>query len=437
MQQKVKDLFEYIEASTSKFHAIKEQKDRFISAGFLPLDESESWKLEYGKSYFVTRNDSTIAAFVLPTKSMDGISIMASHSDSPSFKIKNNPEMKEASYVKLNTEKYGGMLMAPWFDRPLSIAGRVIVSTKDGLETRLINFDRDLCMLPSLAIHMNRSANDGNKYNPQKDMLPLISMSEDFDLYELVAKELHIKKEEIMGEDLYLYSRDKGCIWGSDEEFLSIGRLDDLECAYASMHGMIDSKAQENRVLLHVTFDNEEVGSGTKQGADSTFLKDVILRINKALGNDEAKLIQVLANSFMVSADNAHALHPNYSEFSDPTNKVLLNNGIVLKFSAAEKYMTDGLSGAIFKEICKKNTIPYQVFVNKSDIPGGSTLGNILSSHISVAGVDIGVPQLAMHSPFETAGVQDTENILNFASIFYKITIEKNISGIYNVRGVF
>jgi len=424
----VKGLFEFIEESPSQFHVVANEKKRFEDAGFIELNESKSWNLEYGKNYFVTRNGSSILAFRMPNKNLKSFMIISSHSDSPSFRIKEMPEMKEGHYVKLNTEKYGGMLMAPWFDRPLSIAGRVIIRVKDGIETKLINFNRDLCMLPSLAIHMNREANDGYKYNAQKDMLPLISMDEDFKLKTLIANELSVKEEDILGSDLFLYNREPGKIWGAKDEFISIRRLDDLQCSYSSMMGLLSSKNTDTVVQLHATFDNEEVGSGTKQGADSTFLYDTLVRINEAVGGNNSALLASIANSFMVSADNAHALHPNYSEKSDPTNKVYMNEGIVIKFNANQKYMTDGLAYGIFTEICKKAKVPYQTFVNRSDVAGGSTLGNISNAHVSINGVDIGLAQLAMHSCYETAGVKDTDYLLKLASKFYETTIE-NVSG--------
>lgn len=434
MNETVKGLFEFIEESPSQFHVVANERQRFLDAGFVELSEAKEWKLELGKNYFVTRNGSSILAFRMPKAEYKSFMIMASHSDSPSFRIKEMPEMKEGHYVKLNTEKYGGMLMAPWFDRPLSIAGRAIIKSKNGIETKLVNLDKDLCMLPSLAIHMNREANDGYKYNAQKDMLPLVSMDEDFNLKKLVAESLSVKEDEILGSDLFLYNREPGKVWGAKDEFISIRRLDDLQCSYSSMMGLLDAKNSESAVQIHVTFDNEEVGSGTKQGADSTFLYDALVRINEAMGGNNSTLLTAIANSFMVSADNAHALHPNYPEKSDPTNKVFMNEGVVIKFNANQKYMTDGLAFGIFTELCNKAKVPYQTFVNRSDVAGGSTLGNISNAHVSINGVDIGLAQLAMHSCYETAGVKDTEYLLKIATIFYESVIE-NISGCdYNLR---
>ncbi|MBR1571479.1 MAG: M18 family aminopeptidase [Lachnospiraceae bacterium] len=428
MNKTVQGLFEFIEKSPSQFHVVANERARFLEAGFEELSEAKEWKLELGKNYFVTRNGSSILAFRMPQQAYKSFMIMASHSDSPSFRIKEMPEMKEGHYVKLNTEKYGGMLMAPWFDRPLSIAGRAIVKTENGIETKLVDLDKDLCMLPSVAIHMNREANDGFKYNAQKDMLPLISMDEDFCLKKLVAATLDITADDIVGSDLFLYNREPGKVWGAADEFISIRRLDDLQCSYSSMMGLINANNSENAVQIHVTFDNEEVGSGTKQGADSTFLYDTLVRINEAMGGNNSTLLTAIANSFMVSADNAHAIHPNNPEKSDPTNKVFMNEGIVIKFNANQKYMTDGLSFGIFTEICNAAHVPYQTFVNRSDMAGGSTLGNISNAHVSINGVDIGLAQLAMHSPYETAGTKDTEYLLKVATKFYESVLE-NVSG--------
>lgn len=434
MNKTVKGLFDFIEESPSQFHVVENERQRFLKEGFIELSEAKEWNIELGKNYFVTRNGSSILAFRMPKKDYKSFMIMASHSDSPSFRIKEMPEMKEGHYVKLNTEKYGGMLMAPWFDRPLSIAGRAIVRTKNGIEIKLVNLDRDLCMLPSLAIHMNREANDGYKYNPQKDLLPLVSMDENFCLKKLVADALSVKEDDIVGSDLFLYNREPGKVWGANDEFISIRRLDDLQCSYSSMMGLLEAKNSETAVQIHVTFDNEEVGSGTKQGADSTFLYDALVRINEAMGGNNSTMLTAIANSFMVSADNAHALHPNYPEKSDPTNKVYMNEGVVIKFNANQKYMTDGLAFGIFSEMCKKAKVPFQTFVNRSDVAGGSTLGNISNAHVSINGVDIGLAQLAMHSPYETAGVKDTEYLLKIATKFYETVIETPDSDSYTLR---
>lgn len=414
-------LLEFIRKSPVSFQAIEEMEQRFRKAGYQKLSENEYWNLKAGGKYVVTRNHSALIAFSIPEKNSMRFHIMASHSDSPAFKIKENPEMQvEHAYTKLNVEGYGGMLMAPWADRPLSVAGRVMVSGKNGPEERLVNIDRDLLMIPSLAIHMNREANKGVAYNPQKDMLPLMGCgSEKADLMKILAEKLKIKKEDILTHDLFLYNRMPGTIWGADREFVSSPRLDDLQCAFASMEGMLRGR-KENCIAVHCVLDNEEVGSGTKQGAASTFLKDTLRRINDGLGRTYEEYLMTLADSFMISADNAHALHPNYTEKADPVNHPVINGGIVIKYNANQKYCTDAVSAAVFKDICKRTEVPCQTFVNRSDIPGGSTLGNISNTQVAVNTVDIGLPQLAMHSPYETAGTEDTWSLIKAATVFFE-----------------
>ena len=409
-------LLDFIEKSPTAFQAVDEMQKRLTENGFEVLSEKEYWKLIPGGKYLVTRNNSALIAFCIPEKESRVFHIMASHSDSPSFKIKENPEIKvDNSYVKLNVEKYGGMLMAPWFDRPLSVAGRVIIRRNGGLKEKLINIKRDLVMIPNLAIHMNREANNGVSYNPQKDLQPLFAVGNtDRTLLEIIAEQTGVKKEDIISHDLFLYNRMPGTIWGADKEFVSSARLDDLQCAFASMEGLLRAQNHES-IAVHCVMDNEEVGSGTKQGAASTFLKDTLLRINMGLGRTYEEYLMTLAGSFMVSADNAHALHPNYTDKTDPTNHPVLNRGIVIKFNANQKYCTDAVSAAIFKELCTKAGVPYQTFVNRSDIAGGSTLGNISNTQVPMNTVDIGLPQLAMHSPYETAGVKDTEYLARAA----------------------
>lgn len=409
-------LLDFIEKSPTAFQAVDEMQKRLTENGFEVLSEKEYWKLVPGGKYLVTRNNSALIAFCIPEKESRVFHIMASHSDSPSFKIKENPEIKvDNSYVKLNVEKYGGMLMAPWFDRPLSVAGRVIIRRNGGLKEKLVDIKRDLVMIPNLAIHMNREANNGVSYNPQKDLQPLFAAGNtDRTLLEIIAEQTGVKKEDIISHDLFLYNRMPGTIWGADKEFVSSARLDDLQCAFASMEGLLRAQNHES-IAVHCVMDNEEVGSGTKQGAASTFLKDTLLRINMGLGRTYEEYLMTLAGSFMVSADNAHALHPNYTDKTDPTNHPVLNKGIVIKFNANQKYCTDAVSAAIFKELCTKAGVPYQTFVNRSDIAGGSTLGNISNTQVPMNTVDIGLPQLAMHSPYETAGVKDTEYLVRAA----------------------
>ena len=423
-------LLEFIEKSPTAFQAVDEMKKRFTEGGFQVLSEREHWNLIPGGKYVVTRNNSALIAFAIPEDPPFAFHIMASHSDSPTFKIKENPEMKvDGSYVKLNVEKYGGMLMAPWFDRPLSVAGRVMVKQKDGtIAMKLVNADRDLLMIPSLAIHMNRDANNGYSYNAQTDMLPVLGdASAKGQLGKIIAKAAGVREKEILGSDLFLYNRDRACVWGASQEYISSARLDDLECCFGSFTGFLPAE-NETHVTLHCVFDNEEVGSGTKQGAASTFLKDTLERVNDGLGRSREEYHTALAQSFMVSADNAHAVHPNHSDKADPVNRPQMNKGIVIKYNANQKYTTDAVSEAAFRSICDDAKVPYQMFTNRSDIAGGSTLGNISNTQVAVNTVDIGLSQLAMHSPYETAGSKDPQYLAQCAEAFYHANIR--LSGV-------
>lgn len=428
-----KELISFLEKSPTCFHAVQSIADCLEEAGFTQLHEGEKWELTEGGSYFVTRNGSSIVSFKVPGKAFSSFQIMASHSDSPSFKIKENPEMEaENHYVKLNVEKYGGMLCAPWFDRPLSVAGRLAVKEGNRIATKLVKVDRDLLMIPNLAIHFNREVNDGYKYNAQVDMLPLYGGADAKGTFmETVAESAGVKREDILGHDLYLYNRVPGSIWGASGEFLSCGRLDDLQCAFSTLKGFLEG-GHPDCVSVHAVFDNEEIGSLTKEGADSTFLEDVLRRINSAMGRSGEEYLMAIASSFMVSADNAHAAHPNHGDKSDPVNRPYMNEGIVIKYST--KYATDGLSAAVFRAVCQEEGIPCQAFTNRSDKAGGSTLGNISNSHVALNTVDIGLPQLSMHSPYETAGIKDTCYLIRAAKRFYSTSMRAMGSGSYEMR---
>ena len=420
-RETAEELLAFIQKSPTCFHAVAAMKEILEAEGYGELREEDRWNLEKGGKYYVTRNDSALIAFAIPKEEAKGYRIMASHSDSPTFKIKENPEMEaEGRYVKLNVERYGGMICAPWFDRPLSVAGRVVVKEGEEIVSKLVDVDRDLLMIPNLAIHMNREVNDGYKFNAQKDMLPLYGMSSAKGTFlKTVAEAAGVKEEEILGHDLFLYNRQEGTVWGAEEAFVSSARLDDLQCAFSSLKGFLAGK-KEKYIAVHCVLDNEEVGSGTKQGAASTFLRDVLVRINSGLGQDQEDYLRRLAGSFMVSADNAHAVHPNYGEKADPVNRPCMNEGIVIKHSANQKYCTDGVSAAVFKDLCKRAGVPFQTFTNRSDILGGSTLGNISTTQVAVNTVDIGLAQLAMHSPYETAGVKDTAYLIKAAEMLFE-----------------
>lgn len=425
-----KDMLKFIDASPTCYHVISNMEERLDAEGYTKLRESEDWKIKNGGKYYVTRNGSSIISFQIPKKTFKGFLMTASHSDSPTFKIKSNPEMEEGGmYVKLNVEGYGGMLDGPWFDRPLSIAGRVFVKDDDNnISMKLVNIDRDLVMMPSLAIHMNREANNGYKFNAQKDMQPIygdISSKKSFD--KLIAKAAGVKESDIFGSDLFLYNRVKPTVWGAGKEYISSSRLDDQECVYTTLEAFLNSKSATH-TLMHCVFDNEEVGSGTKQGAASTFLKDTLERICEGCGRTRQQYHTALAQSFMLSADNAHAMHPNYKDKADPVNHPEMNKGIVIKFNANQKYTTDGASEAMLRMVLDRAKVPYQMFTNRSDMPGGSTLGNISNTQVALNTVDIGLAQLAMHSPYETAGAKDPKYMADGVKAFYESDIDIHIS---------
>ncbi len=426
--EQARELLDFIDKSPGIFHVTENIIIELEKAGFAELKEKDSWKLEAGKGYYVVRNRAAIIAFRLPEISADsvkGFHMIATHGDSPCFKLKERPEMQQDNrYIKLNTEKYGGMLLSTWFDRPLSVAGRVVVREGEVLKAVTVNVDRDLLVIPSLAIHMNKEANKGMEFNPQVDMLPLFAQTgeeePEKELLKIVAESAGVSAEDILGQDLFVYVRDKGRFVGMDGEFILAPRLDDLQCVYAGLQAMLESVPKEY-INVFAVFDNEEVGSGSRQGADSDFLQDTLERICATAENGRGFYLRLMADSFMLSADNAHAVHPNHPEKADPTNRPYLNGGPVLKFHAGQKYTTDGMTAAYVKNMCRQAEIPLQTYTNRSDMAGGSTLGNIATSHVSVASADIGLPQLAMHSAVETAGVKD----LYYGIELFKIFLEQ------------
>lgn len=429
-----RELLDFIDGSPSPYHAVENARRILMDNGYTEISERDKWNLEKGGKYFTVRNYSSIIAFEIPEGDTEGFNIISSHCDSPCFKVKELSDMKvEANYTKLNTEPYGGMIMSTWLDRPLSVAGRIAVRTENGIKTVLVNIDRDFCVIPNVAIHMQREINDGFKFNPQVDMLPLIG-SEKADFAAVVAEAAGVDKDSVISSDLFLYSRQKGTFVGTDKEFIMSPRLDDLQCAFSSLKALV-SGGKSKRVKVCAVFDNEEVGSGTKQGADSTFLTDVISRIVYAFGGTQEDLIRAVSNSFMVSADNAHAVHPNYPEKIDATNRNYMNKGPVIKFNANQKYTTDGISAAVFKTVCENSKVPYQIFHNRSDMRGGSTLGNIANAHLSLNTVDIGLPQLAMHSSCETAGAKDTAYAVDAMTAFYGTAVTETALGEYSIDG--
>ncbi|MBQ5977606.1 MAG: M18 family aminopeptidase [Oscillospiraceae bacterium] len=415
-----RELLDFIDKSPTAWHAAANVAAELERAGYSRLYEEEDWQLRAPGKYYAVRNGSALIALNLPEQA-DGFLIMAAHDDSPAFRVKDGGEEKTLGfYSRLAVEKYGGMLCSTWLDRPLSLAGRVAVREKDGITMKLVNIDRDLLVIPNLAIHMDRSANEGKSFNVNVDMIPLIGSAESkTGLNALIAGELGVKEEDIVSRELNLYPRTPGTVWGAENEFISAPRLDDLQCAFGCLKGFLQADKPKKATVLCV-FDNEEVGSGTRQGADSGFLDDMLSRAWHALGRTDAQYRAALAGSFMVSADNAHAIHPNHPEFADRSERPVMNGGIVIKFNASMSYTTDGLSAAVFSELCRAAEVPVQRYANRPDLRGGSTLGHISLAHVSVPTLDIGLAQLAMHSSYETAGAKDTEYLARAARAFYE-----------------
>lgn len=419
----LKDLMDFLDSSVTMFHAINECEKVLKDSGYIYLPENEKWNIRAGK-YYTKRNSSSLIAFDIANGDYH-FQISAAHSDSPTFKLKDRPIIESNGYLKLNVEAYGGMIDATWLDKPLTLAGRVMVDTKDGIETRLLHIDKDLLIIPNVPIHFNREINKGFAFNNQVDMLPVFSagnLSED-DFDKMLAKELGVKPEAILAKDLYLVNRQKATVIGYDNELISSGRLDDLECVYTSLLGFIEAENNDH-INVFAVFDNEEVGSVTKQGAMSTFLVSTLNRINKALGKSDEDYYRAIAKSMLISCDNAHAIHPNHPELFDVKNRPVLNKGIAIKESANQKYTTDAFSRAVLKKILDNKNIPYQTFANRSDIVGGSTLGNLSNTAVSMNAVDIGLPQLAMHSAYETAGAKDVEYAIEALRAFFETNID-------------
>ena len=477
------ELLDFLQQCPTSYHTADTVRRILLDAGYEELTESAPWVLKRGGRYLAVRGESSVIAFRVPRCEPSGFMIAASHTDSPTMKIKVNPEMTGDGYIRLNVEKYGGIMLQSWFDRPLSVAGRVVVRTERGFESRLVCVDRDLLMIPRLAIHMDRKQNEGQALNLQKDMLPIYGLSEAAGSFmDLIASEAGCTAEDILSHDLFLYVRGRGTVWGARNEFLSAGHLDDLQCGFADLKGFLaaesaasaasgtcqdqgvkqgGSSVQEAASIpVLAIFDNEEVGSRSRQGADSGFLSDVLHRICNDLswgggqirdvrshdgqfrsgemlrerqprGGEQFRDPQthdehfriMTAGSFMISADNAHAVHPNYPEKADPVNRPALNKGPVLKYNASLRYTTDAVSAAFFKELCRRADVPFQEFTNRSDILGGSTLGHQSMTHFSIPTADVGLPQLAMHSAYETAGTADTEYMIKVMKRFFSTSL--------------
>jgi aspartyl aminopeptidase len=418
-----RDLLHFIAKAPSVFHAVSSIRTALSYAGFTEIREEDPWQIERGGKYVVTRNGSALMAFTIPEDGGHAFRITASHGDSPSFKIKENPELRDAAYVRLNVEGYGGMIMPSWLDRPLTVAGRLLVRTENGIESRLVCPDRALACIPNLCIHFNRDLNNGMKYNPQVDLQPIFG-GKGGNLKEVLAAEAGVKAEDILDADLVLATREKAVRMGLNGEYFMSGRIDDLECAYTTLWGFLQGRGEEEgRGDIWVMFDNEEVGSSSRQGAQGTLMADVLARIEESMGVSREQSIRARTNSLVLSADNGHATHPNHPEKSDPANPVVMGGGVLLKYNARQTYTTSGFTGAAFTAICKKAGVPVQVFANRADVPGGSTLGNLLGHQILMPMVDIGLGQLAMHSAMETASCADAEYMAKAVAEYYNTPI--------------
>lgn len=394
----------FIEKSPTAFHVVENFKQILTEAGFEDIDE-KGVVIKKGGNYYKIRNGSSIIAFKIPSsEKFSSFRITTAHSDSPCYKIKANPVFYKLGYTQLNVAPYGGMIHSTFLDRALKIAGRVVyLDNENKLQTELISFNDVTVMIPNVAIHFNREINNGYQYKPAKDIVPILGLGE-IDFFKLIKEKFNISGE-ILAHDLFVCSAEKPYIWGVNDEFIASPRLDDLECAFASITALIDSEIEQGGMAL--VFNNEEVGSSSYMGANSDFLYSVLVKIQEDLNLKKTELFEFLRDSFAIQGDNAHALHPNYTEFYDLNNFTMLNGGVVIKYSPNQKYTSDGLTSGMFMKLCRESGIKYQKFENHSNVAGGSTLGNILNSQVSILSVDIGLPQFAMHSSFETAGTRD------------------------------
>ena len=421
-------MLHYIKRSPDCFHAVETLRQMLLDAGYVQLPEG-GWTLEQGGKYFTIRSGSSLIAFRVPTLLPTGFLMSASHSDSPCFRIRDHAELRGA-YTRLSVERYGGMLCSTWMDRPLSVAGRVTVRTENGISVRLVDLREPCAIIPNVAIHMNRSANENASYNAAVDMLPLFGTADAAGSFKArVAKAAGAKPEDILTTDLIVYNPQEGYSWNG---YISAPRLDDLQCAFGSLEAFLGAKGGAS-AKVYCLFDNEEVGSQTKQGAASTFLSDVLERIGESLGLSAGEQKRKIANSFLLSCDNAHAVHPNHPEYMDKNHPVYMNRGIVIKYNANQRYTSDAVSAALFQLVCEEAGVPFQRYANRADMAGGSTLGNISNTQVSLNTVDIGLPQLAMHSAFETAGGADTEYFVRALTLFFEKSLSTEKDGEYSL----
>ena len=418
------NFFDFLKKSPTAYHAVEAVKERLLSEGYTQLFEKDSWQLEDGKGYFVIRSDSSVIAFKYK-KDFSGFMMSAAHTDSPTFKVKPSVSSSDR-YSKIDVEKYGGAIHYTWLDRPLSVAGRVFVKARDGVECKLVDLARDVAVIPSVALGMQPEINSSLTLNIAKDLQPLFSAADaKTSLMSLVAETVGVNEEDIISHDLVLYNRNEPTAFGAEREFFLAPRIDDLSCAYSVLEGFI-SASQSNSVAVVALFDNEEIGSESKNGAASTFLSDVLHRICP----DSEAYMRKIAESFMVSADVAHAIHPNSPELSDRNNAPVLNGGVVIKYNANQRYATDGEAAAIFSVICERASVPYQNFTVRADKPCGSTIGHISATKVSVPTVDIGIAQLSMHSANETMGARDLEYTANAMREYFSSSLAVNEHGV-------
>lgn len=428
-KQLAKELIDFIYESPSAYHSANTVKTILDNEGYSELNECDKWNLNKGGKYYVMKNHSAIIGFVVGDGELeeDGFRMIGAHTDSPTFKIKPNAEIAEGKYLKLNTEVYGGPILSTWFDRPLSIAGRVALKGKNILkpEVKLFDAKKPLLIIPNVAIHMNRNVNEGFNINAQKDTLPFVGLinekleKENF-LLKLISENLGVEQSEIIDFDLYLYEYEKGCLMGLNEELISTGRLDDMWMVFAGVKALLNSSVSKSTKVI-VCLDNEEIGSRTAQGANSTLLATILKRISMGLGKDDEDFFRSLASSIMISADLAHAVHPNAAEKHDPTNKPVLGGGPVIKIAASGSYSTDSYSSAIYMNVCEKAGVPYQKFVNRSDVKGGSTIGPMAAANLCIPVVDMGAPLLGMHSIRELATVLDNAYTVKSFTEFFSL----------------
>lgn len=421
----VQKTLDFIRSSPSPFQTVENISKILDSVGFIRLSESKKWELEAGQKYYVSRNQSSLIAFSVPENQWNGFRITASHSDSPTFKLKEEPENYSDKYIRINCEKYGGAILSSWLDRQLSIAGRIIHNKNDILSSQLFSMQNIHFIIPSMAIHLQNP----QTFQLQHDFFPMVGIksNDSVSLRSFISSYCDIPEKNILSHDLFLYCAQDPCYSGLNNEFYSSPRIDNLSCAYTTLRGFMKGVASE-KINVYSVFDHEEVGSTTQQGAASTFLQNTLERISYVFSKTSEEHMAQISNSFLISADNGHAVHPNHPEIADSVNRTYLNQGIMIKRNASQKYTTDAVSSAHVQKICMENNIPYQHYANRSDIPGGSTLGNISNTKVSLHTADIGLPQLSMHSAFETAGVLDVEYMIRFIHKFYETSFQNPVS---------